>query len=117
LKRVGLLLVSVVLSTAVLIGLAFAGSSSVIPAGAQIAGVNVGGLTAVDARRLLARKAKSLEDVPVVFAVAGRRFEIAPSAAGVRVDWRAAVDTVRRHGDGFGSRRRFAPTRPPWTTS
>lgn len=96
-----------VLATSLLIGLAFAGSPSVIPAGAQVASVNVGGLTAVDARRLLARKARSLEDVPVVFTVAGRRFEIAPSATGVRVDWRGAVDAVRRHGDGFGPIRGF----------
>ena len=90
-----------------ILGFAFAGSPQKIAAGVQIDGVDVGGMTAKDAQRLLERKARALENVPVVFVGADHHWRIRPAQLGVRADWRAAVELARRHGDGFGPLRGF----------
>jgi vancomycin resistance protein YoaR len=86
----------------VVIGFAFAGSSSSLPEGAKIAGVDVGGLSPAAAQRALERRALELRRVPVVFARGDRRFRIRPSAVAVEVDWAAAIEAARQEGEGFG---------------
>ena len=91
-----------VLVGAVVLGLAFAGSPERLPAGSQIAGVDVSGLTAGQARSLLEQRSRSLANVPVLFTAAGKRWRVKPSAVVVDVDWGAAVEAAQRQGEGFG---------------
>jgi vancomycin resistance protein YoaR len=92
---------------AMVLGLAFAGSPSRLADGVQIAGVDVGGKTPRQARAVLDSRAKALASMPVVFRVGSRTWRLEPRRLGIRVDWRAAVDAVRRQGEGFGPLRGF----------
>jgi vancomycin resistance protein YoaR len=100
-SRLGVLAVAASIIT-VGLGLIFAGSPDRLASGTRVAGVDVGGLTPVDARRLLERRSDRLSRVPVVFTFGDRRFPITPRELGVQVDWAAAVANARRQGDGFG---------------
>ncbi len=93
---------ALVLVGAVVIGLAFAGSPERLPAGSQIAGVDVSGQTAGQARSLLEQRSRSLANVPVLFTAAGKHWRVKPSAVVVDVDWGAAVEAAQRQGEGFG---------------
>ena len=83
------------------LGLIFAGSPQKLPDGATVAGQPVGGLTTGRAVRLLERRYERLRGVPVTFTVGPREFRIRPNQVILDVDWRAAVETARRQGDGF----------------
>jgi vancomycin resistance protein YoaR len=89
------------------LGLAFAGSPSRLANGVRIAGVDVGGKTPRQARSILERRADELASVPVTFRVGSRTWQLQPRHLGIRVDWHAAVDAVRRQGNGFGPLRGF----------
>ncbi len=89
------------------LGLAFAGSPSRLASGVRIAGIDVGGKTPHQARSILQRRADTLASVPVIFRVGSRTWELQPRHLGIRVDWGAAVDAVRRQGNGFGPLRGF----------
>jgi len=106
LRRLVLLALALVTATIVL-GLVFAGSPTKIADGVRIDGVDVGGLEATDARRLLEGRSARLAERPVVFTAAGKRFPISPSALGVEPNWKAAIDAAQRQGDGFGPWRGF----------
>ncbi len=106
LQRGVILLVGLVLAVTAL-GLAFAGSPSRLASGVRIAGVDVGGKTARQARAILARRAEALAAVPVTFRVGSHTWRLEPRHLGVQVDWGAAVDAVRRQGEGFGPLRGF----------
>ena len=84
------------------VGLLFAGSSDRIATGVKVAGVDVGGLTAAQARALLEKRAAKLQHVPVVFVSGSHRFEVTPARLAVKVDWNAAVVSAQDRGDGFG---------------
>jgi vancomycin resistance protein YoaR len=101
------ILVGIAALAALVLGLAFAGSPSRLAGGVRIAGVDVGGKTSREARALLERRAKALAAVPVTFRVGSRSWQLQPRHLGVRVDWAAAVDAVRRQGEGFGPLRGF----------
>src|SRR6266508_100033 len=92
---------------ATMLGLAFAGSPSRLADGVRIAGIDVGGMTPGRARAVLDRRSKALADLPVTFRVGSRTWQVEPRHLGVRVDWGAAVDAVRRQGEGFGPLRGF----------
>jgi vancomycin resistance protein YoaR len=89
------------------LGLAFAGSPARLAEGVQIAGVDVGGLTASKARALLESRFARAQGVPVTFVAGTRRFDLTPAQLGVSVNWAAAVETARREGEGFGPVRGF----------
>ena len=89
------------------LGLVFAGSPQRLAAGVRIDGIDVGGMTPRGAQRLLERRARALERVPVVFVAGQRRWRVRPVQLGVRADWAAAVELARRQGDGFGPLRGF----------
>jgi vancomycin resistance protein YoaR len=89
------------------VGLAFAGSPAKIAGGVHIAGVDVGGLTPVEARTLLESRADSLARVPVTFVAGNDSWPVKPVQLGVEVDWAAAVEAARRQGEGFGPVRGF----------
>jgi vancomycin resistance protein YoaR len=95
-------LAAVVAGVGALLGFAFAGSTAKLPAGSQVAGVDVGGLETGEARKLLERRADRLRHVPVEFRAAGRSWRIRPSSLGVEVDWGAGIEAAQRHGEGFG---------------
>jgi vancomycin resistance protein YoaR len=89
------------------LGFVFAGSPSRIAAGVKINGVDVGGLTAGEARTKLERRAAALAQVPVTFTAAGREWRLRPVSLGVQADWDAAVKLALNHGDGVGPIRGF----------
>jgi vancomycin resistance protein YoaR len=103
------LLVVAALAGAALIalGLAFAGSSTTLAEGTQIAGVELGGQSPSAARALLRREAEAVERVPIRFVAQGRSWELSASQLGVRVDWDAAVRAAMAEGSGFGPVRGF----------
>ena len=92
---------------ALALGLAFAGSPKRLADGVRIAGVEVGGKTPRQAQRALEARAGALAAVPVTFRVGSHVWRLEPRRLGVRVDWDAAVDAVRRQGEGFGPLRGF----------
>src|SRR3954451_15804432 len=73
------------------VGFAFAGSSTTLPEGTEIAGVDVGGLSTGDARRLLEERSDAVRNVPVVFTGGDRRWHLTANRLQVQVDWKAAV--------------------------
>ena len=81
---------------AIALGLVFAGSPDKLAAGTHIAGIDVGGLSATQAQRLLEARSKRLEGVPVTFVFGMHRFAITPRAVGVQVDWHEAVTAAER---------------------
>jgi vancomycin resistance protein YoaR len=93
--------------TGIIVGLAFAGSPERLASGVHIAGVDVGGLTPTQARKMLERRAQALENAPVEFRAAGRTWQLSAEQLGVRADWAAAVEAVRHQGAGFGPVRGF----------
>jgi vancomycin resistance protein YoaR len=98
----GLLAAAAVGTALVAIGFAFSGSSSSLPTGAKVAGVDVSGLSPQAAQRLLEKQALELRRVPVVFTAREQRFAIRPSRLALEVDWAAAVEAARKEGEGFG---------------
>ena len=105
-RRLLFLLLSIV-ATAVVLGLVFAGSPTTLAQGVTIAGVDVGGMQAKEARALLQRRSDQLASKPVVFVAGGTRYAIRPNELGVEPNWKAAVDAAQRQGDGFGPIRGF----------
>ena len=95
------------MAAAVVLGLVFAGSPTTLAQGVTIAGVDVGGMQAKQARALLQRRSDQLAKKPVVFLAGGTRYAIRPNELGVQPDWKAAVDAAQRQGDGFGPLRGF----------
>lgn len=87
---------------AVAFSLAYAGSRSTLADGTEIAGVDVGGLTAYEATETLRREAAGLEATPVAFTAPGYRVELDAKRLGVVADWEAAVRAAQEGGDGFG---------------
>jgi vancomycin resistance protein YoaR len=101
-RRRVIVLVLALAATLVVLGLVFAGSPTTIANGVTIAGVDVGGMQAKDARALLEHKSAAVKDRTVVFVAGGKRFRIRPVDLGVEPDWKAAVASAQRQGDGFG---------------
>jgi vancomycin resistance protein YoaR len=98
---------ALVVSVAVLLvavfgaGLGFAGSADRIAAGVSVAGVDLGGMTASEARAALESRAAAVAGEPVVFVAGDRRFSVTPEQAGVEGDWDGAVGRALDAGDGF----------------
>lgn len=99
--------VLIALSLFFLVGLAFAGSSDQIAKGVEIAGVDVGGLSAAQARQKLEKASAKLTWAPVEFVAKGTSYEVAPAQLGIIVDWDAAIAKARRDGDGIAPLRGY----------
>ena len=106
-RRKAALLLLVVVGAGVVLGLVFAGSPTTIADGVRVDGIDVGGLSGSQARKLLEGKASVLSSRPVVFAAGDMRFRIRPAELGVQSDWRAAVADAQRQGSGFAPLRGF----------
>jgi vancomycin resistance protein YoaR len=90
-----------------LVGLAYAGSSTKLAEGTQVAGVDIGGLTKETATARLQQEYASVADKPVTFVAGESSFSFAVSQLGVEPDWRGAVAAAASSGDGFGPLRGF----------
>ncbi len=90
-----------------LVGLAFAGSSSELAAGTEVAGVDVGGLTRREAIARLDALFEERSDDPVRFVAGTESYSFAANQLGVQPDWSNAVAAAERAGDGFGPLRGF----------
>jgi vancomycin resistance protein YoaR len=99
--------VAAIALVAIAIGLAFSGSAKRLPEGVSIAGVDVGGLTATNAERVLERRASAARNTTVRFRAGMRDWRIAPRQLGVTVDWAAGVDAAMNHGEGLAPVRGF----------
>jgi vancomycin resistance protein YoaR len=86
---------------ALVLGLTFAGSAKTLPPGATIAGVDVGGLTTSKAVAQLEARYDALKTTPGVFTAGPRTWRVRPNELILAIDWRAAVESARRQGDGF----------------
>lgn len=76
--------------------------TDVIAVGVQIAGVDVGGLHAAQARKLLESRLQARRERRITLVFRGRRFAVEPAQARVRVDVAAMVDAAlqaSRRGD------------------
>jgi vancomycin resistance protein YoaR len=96
-----LVVATAIAAVAVVVGLVFAGSTAKIPSGVRVAGVDVGGLTPVQAQDLLERRARDVAHRPVTFVAGSRTWKLTPAQLGVKVDWAAAVAAAEREGEGF----------------
>ena len=105
--RRAVFLSAVAVLLALLVGFVFAGSRTELPAGATIAGVDVGGMTESSAVRVLSARAAAVERTPITFTADSRPFTLSASQLGVKADWRAAVRQVEGQGGGFGPVRGF----------
>ena len=92
---------------ATLLGLAFSGSSSELPSGTRIAGVDVGGLSRAEAVAKLERRFTRVAARPVTFVANGTTFHFSADQLGVEPNWRAAVGAAAREGGGFAPVRGF----------
>ncbi len=101
------MLAVVVAGGGALVGLLYAGSGDRIAKGVQIQGVDVGGLTAGQARAKLEHRAAALAQVPVTFTAAGHEWRLRPVSLGVEADWDAAVERALNQADGIGPIRGF----------
>jgi vancomycin resistance protein YoaR len=106
LQRLAVLGVVAVVGGAVL-GFVFAGSPSRIAAGVSIDGVDVGGLTAAEARAKLEARSAELAQVPITFTAGGHEWRLRPVSLGVETDWNAAVKLALDQGDGLAPIRGF----------
>jgi vancomycin resistance protein YoaR len=95
---VGLVAIAVVL----VLPLFFAGSRNRLAAGTRIGGIDVGGLTAAQAKSQLTSQAARLSTVPVTFNAGGKQFRLTAKQLGVVADWGAPVDTAVKSGGGIG---------------
>ena len=75
--------------------------------GVTIAGVDVGGLTNREARRLLERASSRSRGFRSCSRSATQHFPIKASPLGVEADWQAALETAASEGEGFGPVRGF----------
>ncbi len=97
----------VVAILAILVGFAFAGSSSELAPGTEVAGVDVGGLSKREAIAKLDSLFERRSGDPVEFVAGATSYELAANQLGVHPDWSAAVAAAGRAGDGFGPVRGF----------
>ena len=82
-RRLLFLLLSII-ATAIVLGFVFAGSSTTLANGVTIDGIDVGGMSAKDARALLQRRSDAVANKPVVFLAGGKRYSIRPAIAADR---------------------------------
>src|SRR3954451_10743633 len=86
---------------------AFAGSPAHLADGVHVAGVDVGGLTPKEARKLLERRFEDVQRTPIRFVAGGRSFRLMAVQLGIQPDFADAVEAARREGDGFGPLRGY----------
>ena len=81
--------------------------TDVIAVGVQIAGIDVGGLHAAEARQLVEARLAQLHREPVHIVYESRRFTVHPTQAGLHVDVAKMVDTAVQTSRSGGLAHRF----------
>jgi len=99
--RWSVLVLCLLLTTALVVGLAFAGSSGKLAGGVRIAGVDVGGQSTDATRTRLESRAAALANVPVVFVSGAHKWRLRPSRLGVQANWAEAVHEAQVASGGF----------------
>ena len=87
---------------AVVLGFAFAGSAGRLADGTQIAGVDVGGLTAKQATKKLDARYAAAAATPGAFTAGGKTFRIPAKELSIHVDFKRAVADAMSQGGGSG---------------
>jgi vancomycin resistance protein YoaR len=98
-RAVGYGLAAFVLAV-IALGLVYSGSATRIADGVEVAGVDVGGMTAAEAEQALEQRGGGLAMSPVVFTANGDRWTIQPAKLDVRIDWAEAAGRAVAAGDG-----------------
>jgi vancomycin resistance protein YoaR len=106
LQRAAIAIAAIALVVVVL-GLALAGSPARVPSGVEVAGISVGGLTPVEARKQLEARSRAVAGRPVVFRAGGRKWKLSARELDVRVNWRRAISSALHQGDGLAPVRGF----------
>ncbi|HEY2326428.1 MAG TPA: VanW family protein, partial [Gaiellaceae bacterium] len=106
-RRLVLGIVALLAVAAVVVGFVFAGSAGRLADGTQIAGVDVGGLTANQATGLLESRYAAAAKTPGTFTAGGKSFRIPASELSVHVDFARAVSDALNQGGGSGVVRGF----------
>jgi vancomycin resistance protein YoaR len=100
-RRILIGTVALLVALALGVGIGFAGSTDRIADGVKIAGVDVSGMTAEEARAALEKQAAEVAAQPVTFTAAGETFSIRPRKIGISTDWDAAIEDALGKGGGF----------------
>ena len=87
---------------AVVLGFAFAGSAGRLADGTEIAGVDVGGLTAKQATQKLESRWSAANTQPGTFTAGGKTFRIPAKELSIHVDFKRAVADAMSQGGGSG---------------
>jgi vancomycin resistance protein YoaR len=106
-KRISFAALLLLAVAAIAAAIVYAGSPDALARGIEIDGVDVGGLSAAQAKRTLERRSRAALGKPVSFVVAGHAFQLKAADIRLRPDWAAAVSKARDAGDGFGPLRGF----------
>ncbi len=106
-KRIALATVTLAAAAVVAVSIVYAGSPGTLARGLSVDGIDVGGLSATQAAKVLERRAAVTLKKPVQLRVAGRTFGVQAADIDLQPDWGAAVAEARRQGDGFGPLRGF----------
>ena len=99
LVRPSLTALAILLTAALAVGVGYAGSSDEIADGVTVAGVDVGGRSVAEARKLLAARGERASLEPVTFTAAGGRWSVAPLELETRVQWARAAGEASAAGD------------------
>jgi vancomycin resistance protein YoaR len=79
----------------------YAGSSSRLAVGVHVSGVDVGGLSPLEATRVLEHSETALAHVPLQVRVGARTYRVRPADLSLSVDWQEAVQDAQGKVDGF----------------
>lgn len=99
-RRAGMLTVGLFAVLLVAVAFVYAGSPNALPAGVEIAGVDVADLSPAEAVRSLERREGTLRRVPLTVEVDDRAYRVRPVDVALEIDWRAAVAEAQGKTDG-----------------
>jgi vancomycin resistance protein YoaR len=106
-RRASMVVVGLAAVALVLVAFVYAGSPNTLPAGVEIAGVDVAGLSPAKAVVRLERREATLRRVPLTVRVGEQTYDVRPADVRLNVDWRAAVADAQGRTDGVRPLRGF----------
>lgn len=107
LRRAGTFTVGLVAVVLIAVAFVYAGSPNTLPAGVEIAGVDVAGLSPTEAVRRLERREATLRRVPLTVEVGEHTHRVRPVDLTLDVDFRDAVAEAQGKTDGVRPIRGF----------